>query len=174
MLTVFLTVTILFLCSNYRDRTIVSCSMHWEQMSVLTIWCILFLSPHGSEKTEKGLLELYFISLQCSDKLAGSSTVHYDNVLQLSCSTQIIQRVIFLRSPHLLLAPCFSWRGNDLTHISAKKIYFIKTQQKGMWACFVTLLDPPVIHRPALGRNTNFVLWITSAWTESWTIFELR
>lgn len=97
MLTVFLTVTILFLCSNYRDRTIVSCSMHWEQMSVLSIWCILFLSPHGSEKTEKGLLELHFISLQCSDKLAGSSTVHYDNVLQLSCSTQIIQRVIFLK-----------------------------------------------------------------------------
>ena len=97
MLTVFLTVTILFLCSNYRDRTIVSCSMHWEQMSVLSIWCILFLSPHGSEKTEKGLLELHFISLQCSDKLAGSSTVHYNNVLQLSCSTQIIQRVIFLK-----------------------------------------------------------------------------
>lgn len=97
VLTIFLAVTILLLYSNYRDRAIVSCSTHWEQMSVLSIWCILFLSPHGSGKTEKGLLELHFISLWCSDMLSGSNTVYYDHVLQLSCSSQIIQRVIFLK-----------------------------------------------------------------------------
>lgn len=56
------------------------------------------------------------------------------------------------------------YRGNGFTLLPAKQLNFIKIQHKGTWVCFVTLFELT----DQLVRNTNFVLWITSAWTESW------
>lgn len=97
VLTAILIVAIFFLYNESTVKTPVSCSMHWEPLSVHSTWNVLFLSPCKSEKTEKDLKTCQ----SCGSSPSGSQISRWVGVL---CATTVFC--------NWSLAPLRLFRGN--------------------------------------------------------------